>query len=108
MIVERIRYPLAEYFVREFLDAYARAAVALRRASNCHRVRGGAAHPGRGLRRRPLRVLSIDARLIGFRPSVIFPPFLDEVRTFIAGIAETRQYGVFDAVWSRADGGAAG
>lgn len=92
MIVEYVRYRIAEERRGAFLADYARAAQVLRRAPQCvdfelsRSVDEPACHVLR------ITWTSADDHLQGFRGGALFPEFLAAVRPYVPDIEEMRHY----------------
>ncbi|PRY02206.1 group II truncated hemoglobin [Allonocardiopsis opalescens] len=92
MIVEYIRYRIAEADREEFEAAYARAAVPLASSPQCldYELSGCVEEPGAYVLR--IRWTSAEDHLQGFRGSAAFPAFFAEIRPYVQAIEEMRHY----------------
>ncbi|GLZ40285.1 antibiotic biosynthesis monooxygenase [Actinokineospora sp. NBRC 105648] len=96
MTIEYIRYRVPADRAAGFEDAYRRAAVHLAAAPECRDIELSRCEeePGRYVVR--LTWTSTRDHLEGFRRGPHFPPFLAEVREFVADIEEMRHYTPID------------
>ncbi|MDI2132551.1 group II truncated hemoglobin [Yinghuangia seranimata] len=98
MIVEYIRYTIAEPDRPDFEAAYGRAALALQAAPQCvdYELARCEEEPGSYILR--IRWTSTPDHLEGFRKGEHFPPFFAEIRPYFQAIQEMRHYEVTDVV----------
>lgn len=103
MVIEYIRYRIAEEQTAEFERAYARAAESLRASPVClgFELSRCVEEPASYILR--IHWTSVDEHLQGFRKSAQFPPFLQEIRTYVPNIEEMRHYVATGLAWSRAN-----
>jgi quinol monooxygenase YgiN len=94
MIVEYIRYAIAEADRSAFEAAYGRAQAALTRSPHCLAYELSQCAEDRGAYILRIEWDSADGHLKGFRSSPEFREFLANVRPFIGAIAEMRHYDV--------------
>ncbi|MEV6521015.1 antibiotic biosynthesis monooxygenase [Longispora sp. NPDC051575] len=92
MIIEYVRYRIAEPDREPFEAAYSRAAVPLAAAPECldFELAECAEDPGAYILR--ITWTSEKAHLEGFRGGPHFPPFLAEIRPYVGSIEEMRHY----------------
>src|SRR3954454_24736331 len=92
MIVEYVRYRIAEDQQAAFLADYARAAQVLQRAPQCvdYELSRSVDEPACHVLR--IRWTSAEDHLQGFRGGDLFPEFLAAVRPYVADIEEMRHY----------------
>jgi quinol monooxygenase YgiN len=102
MIVEYIRYKLADDRRGGFEAAYARAAEPLRASPHClsYELSRCVEEPDHYILR--IEWDSLEGHLEGFRRSPEFRAFLGDIRPYVADIEEMRHYEVTDV---RSDGG---
>jgi len=105
MVVEYIRYRIADDQAAEFERAYARAAESLRASPVClgYELSRCVEEPAAYILR--ITWTSVDDHLGGFRKSPQFPPFLQEIRPYVASIEEMRHYAPTGLSWGRAGEG---
>ncbi|GCD98074.1 group II truncated hemoglobin [Embleya hyalina] len=98
MIVEYIRYTIAEAETGEFEAAYARAAESLTAAPECvdYELSRCAEEPSAYILR--IRWTSTDEHLNGFRKGPHFAAFFAAIRPYVAAIEEMRHYAVTEVV----------
>jgi quinol monooxygenase YgiN len=101
MTVEYIRYELAIHTPEEFVDAYERAAGALRAAPECLAFELARCEEAPASFILRIEWLSTQAHLQGFRQGPNFPPFLAAIKPFIGEIAEMRHYAPTQVAWRR-------
>ena len=101
MVIEYIRYRIADDHAAEFERAYARAAESLRASPAClgFELSRCVEEPAAYILR--IHWTSVDDHLQGFRKSPQFPPFLQEIRTYIPNIEEMRHYAATGLSWAR-------
>ena len=101
MIVEYIRYKIAEDRAASFLDAYGEAEESLRASPHClgFELSRCSEAPEHFILR--IQWDSADGHLLGFRKSPQFPPFLAAVKPFLGDIEEMRHYDLTPVRWSR-------
>jgi truncated hemoglobin YjbI/quinol monooxygenase YgiN len=92
MIVEYIRYRIAEDRQADFLADYARAAQVLARAPQCldYELSRRVEEPASAVLR--ITWTSAEDHLVGFRGGELFPEFLAAVRPYVGDIEEMRHY----------------
>ncbi len=92
MIVEYIRYTIAESKSPAFEDAYAHAAASLDASDHClgYDLTRGVEEPSRYILR--IEWDSLEGHEQGFRGSEDFRHFLPHIRPFIGDIQEMRHY----------------
>ncbi len=102
MIIEYIRYDIAEDQRAAFVAAYADAAAELRAAGQCLRyeIAQGVEEPGHFVVR--LEWDSLEGHETGFRKGPQFPEFFRKVKPFFGNIQEMKHYRETDVVWARA------
>src|SRR3954454_5383520 len=100
MIVEYVRYRIAEDQQAAFLADYARAAQVLQRAPQCvdYELSRSVDEPACHVLR--IRWTSAEDHLQGFRGGDLFPDFLAAVRPYVGEIEEMRHYESTDVVGS--------
>ena len=105
MVVEYIRYRIADDQAAQFERAYARAAQSLRASPVClgYELSRCVEEPAAYILR--ITWTSVDDHLQGFRKSPQFPPFLQEIRPFVTSIEEMRHYAPTGLAWERAGEG---
>lgn len=93
MIIEYIRYRVAEDLLDGFELAYERAATALRAAPQCvdFELSRSVDEPNRYLLR--ITWTSVDEHLRGFRGGPLFSGFFGEIKQYVEDIEEMRHYG---------------
>jgi len=94
MIVEYIRYSIAEADRQAFAVAYGRAQAALTRSPHCLAYELSHCVEDRGSYILRIEWDSTEGHLQGFRSSPEFRAFLADVRPFVGAIAEMRHYDV--------------
>ena len=101
MIVEYVRYNIAEERRDAFLAAYTEAQASMRDSKHClgFELSHCSEEPSAYILR--IEWDSIAGHLDGFRKSPQFQTFLAAIRPFVGDIAEMRHYGVTDVRWSR-------
>ncbi|MEV7028197.1 antibiotic biosynthesis monooxygenase family protein [Kitasatospora sp. NPDC093558] len=92
MIVEYIRYRIAESEGEEFEQAYAKAATALDAAEECVDYDLSRCTEDRTAYTLRIRWTSAEAHLQGFRKGPHFPPFFAAVKPYVGAIEEMRHY----------------
>jgi hemoglobin len=94
MIVEYVRYEIAEERGPEFEAAYARAAAALDASPNClaYELSRCVEAPASYILR--IEWDSIEGHMQGFRRGPEFPGFFAAIRPYVGDIAEMRHYAV--------------
>jgi quinol monooxygenase YgiN len=92
MIVEYIRYQIAEPDRAAFESAYGRAQAALTRSAHCLGYELSQCSEDRGSYILRIEWDSAEGHLRGFRSGPEFPEFLANVRPFVGAIAEMRHY----------------
>ncbi|MEO8410284.1 MAG: antibiotic biosynthesis monooxygenase [Propionivibrio sp.] len=100
MIVEYIRYQLAEHTPDTLREAYSAAGAHLQAAPECHGYElSQCAEDANSL---ILRILwsSGEAHMQGFRTGPHFPPFLALVRPFLNEVVEMRHYNFTPVQWA--------
>ena len=108
MIVEYIRYRVAEDRGAAFLADYARAAQVLARAPQCvdYELSRSVDEPVCHVLR--ITWTSAADHLQGFRGGELFPEFLAAIRPYVGDIAEMRHYDVLAGMAYRESSGAGG
>jgi len=101
MIIEYIRYDLASHQPEEFMDAYAKAAEALRAAPECMAFELSRCEEAPHSFILRIEWQSTRDHLEKFRKGPNFPPFLTAIKPFIGEIAEMRHYSTTPVVWRR-------
>lgn len=101
MIVEYIRYKVAEGQAETLVSAYTTAAESLRASTHC--LGYELTQCTEAADTFVLRILwdSSDGHLQGFRKSAEFGPFLRAIRPFIENIEEMRHYEQTPVSWTR-------
>ncbi len=94
MIVEYVRYRVAEGRSAEFEDAYRRAAPSLDASPHCQRYEVAACTEEAGVYIVRIEWDSAEGHLHGFRKSAEFKAFFDAVRPFFENIEEMHHYEV--------------
>jgi quinol monooxygenase YgiN len=94
MIVEYIRYSIAEVDRAAFEEAYRRAQAALTRSPHCLAYELSQCAEDRGSYVVRIEWDSAEGHLHGFRSSPEFREFFANVRPFVGAIAEMRHYEV--------------
>ena len=92
MIVEYIRYEIAEERAPEFEAAYTRAAASLDASPHClaYELSRGVEAPASYILR--IEWDSVEGHMQGFRRGPDFPAFLAAIRPYVGEIAEMRHY----------------
>ncbi|MFB7113991.1 group II truncated hemoglobin [Streptomyces sp. NPDC056190] len=98
MIVEHIRYRIAERQRAEFEKAYLRASVPLGQAEQCvdYELARCTEDPGSYILR--IRWTSAEDHIEGFRKGEHFAAFFAEIKAYVESIEEMRHYEVTDVV----------
>lgn len=96
MIVEYIRYEIAEERRGEFEEAYARAAAPLAASPHCRRYELSRCVEEPGYYVLGIEWDSLDGHMRGFRGSPEFREFLGHIRPYVGDIGEMRHYEVTD------------
>ncbi len=108
MVIEYIRYRIADDQAAQFERAYARAAESLRASPMClgYELSRCVEEPACWI----LRIVwtSVAEHMQGFRKSAQFPPFLQEIRPFVTNIEEMRHYDATELAWTRGEAAAPG
>lgn len=102
MVIEYIRYRIAEEQAAEFERAYARAAESLRASPVCLGFELSRCVEEQTAYILRIHWASAEDHLQGFRKSPQFPPFLQEIRTYVPNIEEMRHYTETGLTWTRA------
>jgi quinol monooxygenase YgiN len=92
MIIEYIRYTIAEADRPAFESAYAQAQAALARSAHCLGYELARCIEDAGAYILRIEWDSVDGHLKGFRSSAEFREFFSCVRPFVGDIAEMRHY----------------
>ena len=101
MIVEYIRYKIAEGRAALFLEAYGQAQESLRASPHClgFELSRCTEAPEHFILR--IQWDSSEGHLQGFRQGPHFPPFLAAVKPFLPDIEEMRHYDLTPVRWTR-------
>jgi len=92
MIVEYVRYSLAQHTPEELIAAYGKAGKFLAKSPECLGYELAQCIEEANTFVLRIQWTSNDGHLVGFRQGPNFPPFLAEIRAFMPEISEMRHY----------------